>query len=216
MQSVWTALAVDEMYREKGRHQEVLYCGVNVDGDPTELRIVPEHIPKELQDREALKATLEKRAYSFCLVHTGDLNRIHPKKRIAVVLAGLLFREPVDQLKGIDIYVDGELTYPSKGLAKMAVHRATGLPASAVHIYCGRHLDSHQLLTNLAHRSASYFLEMPPGEIYAHERRKLLPVWQLNNSLHLGLSREELSSYLIGRPPVRAPQVILGPISQNC
>jgi hypothetical protein len=209
MGQVWTALAVDERYREKGKNQEVIYCGVNVNGVPNELQVVQEHIPTELQDSGAFGASLEGRTYSFCLVHTKDLNRIHPKKRIAVILAGLLFGEPVDRVNGLQIYVDGALTDPSKGMAKIAVHRATGIPKSAIHIYCGKHLDSHQLLTNLAHKSASYLLGKSDEEIYSHKRRKLLPVWQLNDMLHLGLSKEELSNYLTGRPPVRALQAIL-------
>jgi hypothetical protein len=210
MGQIWTALAVDERYREKGKNQEVIYCGINVNGNPAELQIVPEHIPTELQDRDVFGDTLEKRTYSFCLVNTKDLNKINSKKRIAVILAGLLFGEPVDKTNGICIYVDGVLTDPSKGMAKIAVHRATGIPKSAIHIYCGKHLDSHQLLTNMAHKSASYLLSKSDEEIYAHKRRKLLPVGQLNDMLHLGLSRQDLFNYWARKPPVRALQAILG------
>ncbi|GEM_PF-3675591 len=209
MEGVWTALAVDERYRGKGKHQEVLYCGVGLDGDPTEVEIGQERLPQRLGDKEALAANLEKRAHSFCLVSTRDLNRIHPKKRIAVILAGLLFREPVDRINGIKIYVDGELNDPSKGMIKIAVNRVTRIPRRLVHVYCGRHLDSHQPLTNLAHRAASYLLGLPEETLYSHERRKLLPVWQLEDPLHLDLSVDELRRYQI-KSPVRALQAHLG------
>ncbi|OGJ22163.1 hypothetical protein A3K73_04140 [Candidatus Pacearchaeota archaeon RBG_13_36_9] len=109
-----------------------------------------------LAEESKIIGELGRRHYAFSSYLTFELNQIDYERRMGIVLAGFLYREPVDGQ--LSVYIDGELRSRAKRFAKRAVSCATGLSESSVRIDCGPPaLDESFPLVNLAHKGAFIF-----------------------------------------------------------
>jgi hypothetical protein len=152
---LWENIGLDESNREK---YPAIYVAVTSDNpqDIKEKAEELEYFPKIRRPRNTDKK-LEIRDYSFLLLTDSDNDLIKPDKKIGIILASLLYQEPISD--HLNIYVDGQWTRRVVDFTEGILSELTGLERDLIEIHTGKDLDRKIGLVNIADEAAYWLLK---------------------------------------------------------
>lgn len=142
-----------------------------------DIKISDKYFSKKRKNHKNIQYELQKRHYSFLLFNQSDSDRIPYHKRTGIILASLVYEEPINDF--IRIYADGEYQPKAIDFAKDILEDVTGLKKDCIEIYSGKDFDRKVRLVNIADETAHWLLKKSIEKVrvleeFKHIRKEFL------------------------------------------
>lgn len=171
---LWENIGLDESNREK---YPAIYVAVTSNNyqDIKEKKEKNELYSK-IRAPKNIDKKLSRRDYSFLLLTESDNCFIKSNKKIGIVLASLLYKEPISD--HLNIYVDGQWTRKVVDFSIGVLSELTGLEKDLIRIHTGKGLDEKIGLVNIADEAAYWLLKKSLAKLrespYKEHKKNLL------------------------------------------